>query len=70
MCVYTMAEAAKILRINVSKMHELRRAGLVKCFKLGQYKVSEVELNRFIDESTGKDVSDPWNVVDLQGAAH
>lgn len=65
MSVYTMAEAAKILRINVTKMHELRKSGLVKCFKLGQYKVSEAELNRFIEAASGKDVSDPWNVVEL-----
>ena len=64
--IYTMAEAAEMLKTNINYIHDLRKAGLIKCLKLRAYKVRAAELNRFLQEYEGKDVSDPYNVKDLE----
>ena len=36
--LFTVAEVSKILKCNVSFVHELRKAGLIPFLKLGSYK--------------------------------
>ena len=35
--LYTMKEVATILHVNVDKANQLRRAGLIRCLKLGAW---------------------------------
>lgn len=64
--LYTMPEVAQILHTNIGYAHDLRKAGLLHCMKLGSYKVRRSELIRFLKDCEGKDVSDPYNVRDIQ----
>lgn len=59
--LYTMKEVATILHVNVDKANQLRRAGLIRCLKLGAWKVRREELIRFLRYAEGKDLTDPFN---------
>ena len=63
--LYTMEEAAKILQVKRGTVDKLREAGLIRCLKLGRWKVRAEELDRFLREAEGKDVTDPFNVKDI-----
>lgn len=63
--LYTMAEASKILKVNRATVDRLRKAGLIRCLKLGSWKVRSEELERFLRDSEGKDITDPFNVKDI-----
>lgn len=63
--LYTIKEVSKLLKCNVNRVHELRRSGLLKCLKLGSYKVTETSLNRFLESYDGMDVSNPEEVREL-----
>lgn len=60
--LYTVKEVAEILKVNQTKVHELRKAGLLKFIKCGQYKVREQELERFLIEYEGMDVTNPYEI--------
>lgn len=64
--LYTVKEVSEILKCNTDYVHKLRRAGLLKFMKLGSFKVRKSELERFLQECEGKDVTDPNNVKDLE----
>lgn len=64
--VYTVPEVAKILKTNVDYIHRLRRSGKLRFLKLGCYKVRREELIRFLAEFEGKDLTDPFNVKELE----
>ena len=64
--LYTVKEASQILKCNPDYVHKLRRSGLLKFMKLGSLKVRKSELERFLQECAGKDVTDPNNVKDLE----
>lgn len=63
--LYTMKEVSEILKCNVDYVHRLRKAGLLKCMKLGSYKVRKSELERFLAEFEGYDLTNPEQVVEL-----
>ena len=63
--LYTIKEVSKLLKCNVNRVHELRKAGLLKCLKLGSYKVTETSLNKFLESYDGMDVSNPEEVREL-----
>lgn len=63
--LYTMEEAAQILQVKRGTVDKLREAGLIRCLKLGRWKVRAEELDRFLKEAEGKDVTDPFNVKDI-----
>ena len=63
--VYTVKEVSEILKCNVDYVHKLRRAGVLKFMKLGSYKVRQAELERFLAEAEGYDISDPNNIKNL-----
>lgn len=63
--LYTIKEVASLLKCNVNRVHELRKSGLLKCLKLGSFKVTESSLNKFLETYDGMDVSDPNEVKSL-----
>lgn len=63
--LYTVKQVAKILKCNESYVYKLKKAGLLKFMKLGQYKVRKSTLERFLESCEGKDVTDPFNVAEL-----
>lgn len=66
--VYTVKEVAKILKTNVTYVYKLRDAGLITCLKLGQWKVTQKELDRFLETYQGMDLTDPYNPKALDNA--
>lgn len=63
--LYTVAETAQILKCNVAFVHKLRKAGLISFLKLGCYKCRREELEKFLMEYEGKDLTDPFNIKEL-----
>lgn len=63
--LYTAKEVSKILKSNVDYVHKLRKAGLLKFMKLGEFKCRKEEVVRFLEWAEGKDVTDPFKVVEL-----
>lgn len=63
--LYTIKEVSKLLKCNVNRVHQLRKAGLLKCLKLGSYKVTESSLNQFLENYDGMDISNPSEVREL-----
>ena len=62
----TIKEVSKKLKLNVSDTYKLIRAGHLQALKLGALKVTSLELDRFIKESSRKDFSDLNNVRPLE----
>ena len=54
--LYTIKEVSKLLKCNVNRVHELRKSGLLKCLKLGSWKVTEASLDEFIRKYDGQDI--------------
>ena len=64
--LYTAKETAKLLKSNVDYVHKLRKSGLLKFIKIGTFKVRRQALNKFLEDYEGKDISDPFNVKELE----
>lgn len=64
--LYTVKEVSQILKCNVSYVHKLRNAGLLRFMKLGQYKIRKSNLEKFLADYDGMDVTDPDNIVLLK----
>lgn len=54
----SVREVAKILRTNVDYVYRLKNSGLLKFMKIGSLKVRRSELDRFIRECEGYDLTD------------
>lgn len=63
--LFTVKEVAEILKTNCDYVHALRKAGILRFIKIGHYKVRAQELERFLLENEGKDVTDPRNVKEI-----
>ena len=63
--LYTVKEVAELLKTNVDYVHKLRKAGLLPFLKIGQYKVRKQSLEIFLETYEGKDLTDPFNVKEL-----
>lgn len=63
--LFTVKEVAAILKTNVEYVHKLRRAGLLPCLKLGCFKVRRKALEDFLARYEGKDLSDPFDIKEL-----
>jgi hypothetical protein len=61
----TIADVSKKLKLNRTDTYLLVNKGLLRATKLGSLKVSSSELDRFINWSMGKDLSDLDNPKDL-----
>ena len=63
--LYTVKEVAELLKTNVDYVHKLRKSGLLPFLKIGQYKVSKQSLELFLQKYEGKDLTDPFDVKEL-----
>ncbi len=66
MKVYTVEELAEKLGTSKNYVYNLRKAGLLKFMKLGRWKVREQDVEEFLEWAVGKDVTDPFNVIELE----
>lgn len=64
--LYTVKECSEILKCNVHYVHKLRKQGLLKFMKLGSYKVRASEVERFLEEYEGYDLTDPADIKPLE----
>ena len=64
--LYTVKEVAAILKTNVDYVHRLRKAGLLPFLKLGSYTVRAQALNEFLAAYEGKDLTDPFDIKELE----
>lgn len=64
--LHDVAEVAKILKCNRNFVYSLIKSGQLQGLKLGRMKVSSAELESFIQRNTGKDVTDPYNVTEME----
>lgn len=63
----TMKQVASRLKINPNDAYKLINMGLIPYTILGSKKVLDVDLDKFMRESVGKDLSDINNIKDLEG---
>ena len=61
-----VAEVAKRLKCNKNKVYELIKVGALQGLKLGRMKVSTFELDAFMIRNAGKDLTDPYNIKELE----
>ena len=64
--LYTVPEAAELLKVNNNKVYELFKVGLLTPLKLGRYKIPKSELIRFVEKYKGKDLTDLNNIKDVE----
>lgn len=65
--LYTVPELAELLKVSTSTIHQYRKSGLMRFMKLGRWKARRVEVERFLEWSEGKDLTDPFEVRELKG---
>lgn len=63
--LFTVKEVSKILKVNVHKVYDLIRAGMLPALKLGSLKIRKSSLEKFLDEYEGMDISDVNNIKSL-----
>lgn len=51
-------EAAKVLKISTNTMYKLIREGKIKALKLGRLKIPIFEIERFLRDNLGEDLSE------------
>ncbi|MEQ8153733.1 MAG: helix-turn-helix domain-containing protein [Clostridiaceae bacterium] len=56
--LFTANEVAKILKVNTNTMYKLIREGKIQALKLGRLKVPGFEIERFLHDNLGQDLSD------------
>ncbi len=64
--LYTIDQTAKILKVNRNMVYDLINKGHLRAIKLGRKKIPAFEIERFLHEYIGKDMSDLSNVVELK----
>lgn len=63
--LYTAKEVSKILKVNVHKVYDLIRAGMLPALKLGSIKIKKESLKEFLKKYEGMDLTDLDNVCNL-----
>ena len=63
--LYTVEEVAEILKTNTDYVYKLLRSGKLPFLKLGRYKVRKETLWTFLAAHEGKDLSDPYHIVEV-----
>ena len=61
----TVKEVSKILKINVHRVYDLVRTGMLPALKLGSLKIRKSSLEKFLEEYEGMDISDVNNIKHL-----
>lgn len=56
--LFTAEETAKILKSNTNTVYKLIREGKLKALKLGRLKVPSFEIDRFLRDNLGNDLSE------------
>lgn len=64
--LYTVPEVAAILKTNVDYVYKLQKAGLIRFMKMGRLKCRKSTLEEFLEKYDGLDISDPFNVQELE----
>lgn len=64
--LYTVPEVAAILKTNVDYVYKLQKAGIIRFMKIGRLKCRKSTLEEFLEKYDGLDVSDPFNVQELE----
>lgn len=54
--IYTVKEAAGILRVGTHYIYKLINLGMMPYIKLGSIKIRESDIKNFLDRYAGKDV--------------
>lgn len=65
--IYTVQEVAKLLHSSPNYIYELIDKGLLRAIKLGSLKIRRDELERFLLDNEGNDLSDLNNIKTLNG---
>ncbi|MBE5886731.1 MAG: helix-turn-helix domain-containing protein [Lachnospiraceae bacterium] len=67
--LYTVKEVAEILKTGVNYVYKLKNAGLLRFLVIGRLKCRKSELERFLSEYEGYDITDPFNIkpIDKEG---
>lgn len=63
--LYTVPEVAAILKTNVDYVYKLQKAGLIKFIKIGRLKCRKSNLEAFLENFDGMDISDPGNITTI-----
>lgn len=63
--LFTVMEVAKKLKTNKQRVYSLIKSGHLKALKLGDLKIPSFELDRFIQQSVGRDFTDLNNIIEL-----
>lgn len=61
----TVKEVSKILKVNVHRVYDLVRTGMLPALKLGSLKIRKSSLEKFLEEYEGMDISDVNNIKPL-----
>jgi len=63
--LYTVKETSKILKVGIHKVYDLIDNGLLLPLKLGSLKIPAIQLDKFISDYTGKDLTDLKNIKNI-----
>lgn len=61
----SVSEAAERLKTNRNFVYKLLDKGILKCLIMGSKKIRNSEINRFLAEYEGKDLTDLSNIKDF-----
>jgi len=63
--LYTVTEAAELLKVNRNSVYELLKKNVIRGLKLGSLKITRTELIKFLEENNGKDLSNLEDIKEL-----
>lgn len=63
--LYTVSEAAELLKVNRNSVYDLLKKNVIRGLKLGSLKITRAELMKFLEESNGKDLSNLEDIKEL-----
>lgn len=64
--LYTVSEVAELVKCNNAYIYSLIKAGLLPALKLGSMKIRRTALLEFLEKYEGKDLTDPFNIKDIE----
>ena len=67
--LYTVPEVAELLKTNVDAVYKLQKSGLLRFMKIGRLKCRKSTLEEFLEKYDGLDVTDPFNVKEVEKGA-
>jgi excisionase family DNA binding protein len=64
--LYTVSEVAELVKCNNAYIYSFIKAGLLPALKLGSMKIRRTALLEFLEKYEGKDLTDSFNVKDIE----